>query len=142
MLGHRGLSVPAPLTPVSKGASIKSSVGGLSIREVLEENLDLPSTPDTFEAARDLIVMSAQSLASYSRALAQVQAAQELAATPLQALSAAPIAAPPIQHRDKPTMMRRHSPLLRYHSPAPSPSAPLWSGSDYSSESEAESYMS
>ncbi|KAH1172598.1 hypothetical protein KIL84_016437 [Mauremys mutica] len=144
MLGHQkaGPSVPAPSTPALKWGSVESGVGGLSVWEVLEEDLDLPSTPDTFEPARDLIAMMAQSPASYSRASTQVQVVQEPAAAPLPSPAAAPIMAPPIQHWCKPTMMWCHSLSLRYHSPAPLGSAPPWLGSAYSSESEVESYVS
>lgn len=98
-----------PSTPVSVGSPI---------REVLEEDLDLLSTPDASEAAPDLIAMTAQSLAFYSCAPVQVQVAQAPAVAPL------PMGAPPIQYWSKSTMMHRHSPSLWYHSQAPLGSTP------------------
>ncbi|EMP37499.1 RAC-gamma serine/threonine-protein kinase [Chelonia mydas] len=62
--------------PVTEDPGSRGSSGAIlrysPVWEVLEEDLDYPSTPDIFETVRDLIAMMALSLASCSCALAQV----------------------------------------------------------------------
>lgn len=71
-VGHQkaGPSVLAPLPLASRGGPLSPMLADSPVREVLEEDLDLLSTPDTFEAVEDLIAMMAQSSVSYSCALA------------------------------------------------------------------------
>ncbi|EMP36933.1 Amiloride-sensitive sodium channel subunit beta [Chelonia mydas] len=114
-----GVQEPALLTPARTDSPT---------RDDLEEELDLPSTPGTYEAARDLIDMMVQYPASQTRAPTAASClAPRVITAPVMTPMAAPalMAAPPLtHHRGKPMMLRHRSPSPRHHR-APLPRGPV-----------------
>lgn len=100
---HMATESPEPLTSALQRAPESPVRMESLVKESKVEELDLPSTPDTFQAARDLIAMTPQQ--------SPVSVERVLHLRPL-ALQVAVLA------RGKPAMMWRQSPLPQRRSPS------------------------
>lgn len=119
--GHpqSGPQEPVPLIPTPVAEPLSPARTDSPTWDDLEDELDLPSTPDTYEAAQDLIAMMTQFPAPQVRVpvlqtlLPPIAPATALTAVSSPALQVAPtsvmapmVAPPLIHYRGKPTMLQ------------------------------------